>query len=227
MTAPQGHSEHVEACIQLVVAVLRPRFPKLVRRGTSLLPGRCVVRSIEDQFALAAAVQERFDVFVDMSRCTTIDDLAREIAARRAAPPIRRPDDPDLVATLISRPAVRRGELGEVDRLRSALHSVGSRAEGLPWRSRHAWNLSTHVRRERGVLCVDLHGLSCSLTSDALEIARQAAAGTTVRFVHGQGRHSEGRGKLRELVRITVGAWVTDGRARLIEQADGHIDLNF
>ena len=125
-----------------------------------------------------------------------------------------------------------------VRRYRELLVGVEREADRLPWADRRPWRVATHVREAGGVVVVDLHDLGAAAARSAVRavVSAEPDAGAVV-FVHGRGRHSDGRGPVlphvvaEELRRASEGtparvrslgparvAWITDAR-----RAPGHV----
>ncbi|MCA9490114.1 MAG: Smr/MutS family protein [Myxococcales bacterium] len=125
--------------------------------------------------------------------------------------------------------------MADLRRYRSLLAGVERRARDLPWADQRPWRAKTHVEEAGGVVVVDLHDLNAGAARDAVRavLAEEPDAGAVV-FVHGRGRHSDGRGPVlhhvvgQELRKSGTGriralgparvAWITDDR-----RAPGHV----
>jgi hypothetical protein len=91
--------------------------------------------------------------------------------ARRLAPP--RPD--------------------EVLLLQRLLQPVEAYAAHLPWSSERPWLAQTHVRRERGTVCIDLHDLDLKVARMVTdEMIKGRAALGRIRIITGRGSRSSG-----------------------------------
>lgn len=86
-------------------------------------------------------------------------------------------------------------------RLQMALQPVEDAALSLPWASESPWAVDTHVRRDRGVMTVDLHDLDRPQAREVVEIliAGRPWIGR-VRIITGRGLHSKTIPKLRPMV---------------------------
>ena len=88
-----------------------------------------------------------------------------------------------------------------VDRLQMALISIEDEAQSLPWAEESPWTTASHIRRDRGVLSLDLHDLDVPQARKAVEvvIAGRSWLGR-IRIVTGRGLHSKTIPKLRPMV---------------------------
>ena len=92
-------------------------------------------------------------------------------------------------------------EIDPLDRLQALLQSVEESSSTLPWAEERPWLISTHVRRDRGVLTVDLHDLDVKQSRFVVDqiIASREWIGR-VRIITGRGLNSKTIPKLRPMV---------------------------
>ena len=92
-------------------------------------------------------------------------------------------------------------DVDSLDRLKILLHPVEESALSLPWAQESPWTIGTHVRRDRGVLTVDLHDLGVKQAKVVIEhiIASREWIGR-IRIVTGRGLKSKTIPKLRPMV---------------------------
>ena len=91
-------------------------------------------------------------------------------------------------------------DVDSLDRLKILLHPVEELAMALPWAQENPWTIGTHVRRDRGVLTVDLHDLGVKQANVVIEhiIASREWIGR-IRIVTGRGLNSKTIPKLRPM----------------------------
>ena len=91
-------------------------------------------------------------------------------------------------------------EIDPLDRLQALLQSVEESSSSLPWSMEQPWLVSTHVRRDRGVMTVDLHDLDVKLSRFVVDqiIASREWIGR-VRIVTGRGLNSKTIPKIRPM----------------------------
>ena len=91
-------------------------------------------------------------------------------------------------------------DIDPLDRLQMLLHPIEESATSLPWADERPWTISSHVRRDRGVLSVDLHDLDLNQSKTILEliIGSRAWLGR-VRIITGRGLHSKSVPKIRPM----------------------------
>ena len=91
-------------------------------------------------------------------------------------------------------------DIDSLDRLKILLHPVEELAMALPWAQENPWTIGTHVRRDRGVLTVDLHDLGVKQANVVIEhiIASREWIGR-IRIVTGRGLNSKTIPKLRPM----------------------------
>tara|TARA_B100001996_G_scaffold18433_1_gene15155 strand:- start:218 stop:997 length:780 start_codon:yes stop_codon:yes gene_type:complete len=97
--------------------------------------------------------------------------------------------------------AEQKPEIDPLDRLQNIFYPVEEKAQSLPWAAESPWTTTTHVRRDRGVLTIDLHDLDLSLAKSVVDsiIASRDWLGR-VRIITGRGLHSKTIPKLRPMV---------------------------
>ena len=91
-------------------------------------------------------------------------------------------------------------DIDSLDRLKILLHPVEELAMALPWAQENPWTIGTHVRRDRGVLTVDLLDLGVKQAKVVIEhiIASREWIGR-IRIVTGRGLNSKTIPKLRPM----------------------------
>ena len=91
-------------------------------------------------------------------------------------------------------------DVDPLDRLQMLLHPIEESAASLPWANERPWTIMSHVRRDRGVLTVDLHDLDLQQSKIVVEhiIASREWLGR-VRVVTGRGLNSKSTPKLRPM----------------------------
>ena len=91
-------------------------------------------------------------------------------------------------------------DVDPIDRLQMLLHPIEEAASSLPWADEKPWTIASHVRRDRGVLTVDLHDLDLKQARAVVEhiIASRDWLGR-IRIVTGRGLHSKGIPKIRPM----------------------------
>ncbi len=207
----------LKLCVEFVKTHLAPPFPALVTGETSLRMGAGVIRSCEDSLALAAAVEERLGVQVDVAACHTIRALAAAVGHAREAANVRASESPPA--------RVPTRQVAQRRRASGPFHEIELGARSLPFRSSRPWQAATHVGTEDGLLRLDLHGLDDDLAWQTLQIVGRSQAGRTVRLVHGRGLHSRGKAKLKQLVRRWAANLAADGLGAIADQKEGHLDV--
>ncbi len=92
-------------------------------------------------------------------------------------------------------------EIDPLDRLQARLQSVEESSSSLPWTEESPWMISTHVRRDRGVITVDLHDLDVKQSRIVVDhiIASREWIGR-VRIITGRGLNSKTIPKIRPMV---------------------------
>ena len=92
-------------------------------------------------------------------------------------------------------------EIDPLDRLQARLQSVEETSSSLPWAEERPWLISTHVRRDRGVMTVDLHDLDVKHSRFVVDqiIASREWIGR-VRIITGRGLNSKTIPKIRPMV---------------------------
>ena len=92
-------------------------------------------------------------------------------------------------------------EIDPLDRLQARLQSVEESSSSLPWAEERPWLISTHVRRDRGVMTVDLHDLDVKQSRYVVDqiIASREWVGR-VRIITGRGLKSKTVPKIRPMV---------------------------
>tara|TARA_B100000700_G_scaffold322447_2_gene423948 strand:+ start:1381 stop:2157 length:777 start_codon:yes stop_codon:yes gene_type:complete len=92
-------------------------------------------------------------------------------------------------------------EIDPLDRLQARLQSVEESSSSLPWAEERPWLISTHVRRDRGVMTVDLHELDVKQSRYVVDqiIASREWVGR-VRIITGRGLKSKTVPKIRPMV---------------------------
>jgi hypothetical protein len=97
--------------------------------------------------------------------------------------------------------ASKETEVDALDRLQILFMPVEEEAQSLPWASEQPWTTASHIRRDRGVLTVDLHALGVPQARTVVEqiIASREWVGR-VRIITGRGLHSKTIPKLRPMV---------------------------
>ncbi|MEE2758567.1 MAG: hypothetical protein VYA86_01140 [Candidatus Thermoplasmatota archaeon] len=92
-------------------------------------------------------------------------------------------------------------EVDPLDRLQALLQSVEESSSSLPWAEERPWMISTHVRRDRGVMTVDLHDLDLKQSRYIVDqiIASRGWIGR-VRIITGRGLKSKTVPKIRPMV---------------------------
>jgi len=92
-------------------------------------------------------------------------------------------------------------EIDPLDRLQMLLLPIEDASASLPWADEKPWTISSHVRRDRGVLSVDLHDLDVKQSKVIIEqiIASRDWLGR-VRIITGRGLHSKTVPKIRPMV---------------------------
>ena len=82
-------------------------------------------------------------------------------------------------------------EIDPIDRLQMLLHPIEEAATSLPWADENPWTIASHVRRDRGVLTVDLHDLDLKQSKAVVEhIVESRDWLGRIRIVTGRGLHS-------------------------------------
>jgi len=95
----------------------------------------------------------------------------------------------------------------DTETVQTALQSVATSAQDLPWAEERPWNVVSHVHEENGVVVIDLHDLNANLSKKVLAIITELAPdfhGGGVIFITGRGRHSVGLPVLRRIVLGTL-----------------------
>ena len=97
--------------------------------------------------------------------------------------------------------AIATVEVDTLERLQMLLHPIEEAAVTLPWADEKPWTTSSHVRRDRGVLSVDLHDLDLKQSRATLEliIGSRDWLGR-IRIITGRGLHSATVPKIRPMV---------------------------
>ncbi len=92
-------------------------------------------------------------------------------------------------------------EVDLISRLQMLLHPIEEAAALLPWADERPWTIASHVRRDRGVLTVDLHELDLKQSRIVVEhiIASREWLGR-IRIVTGRGLNSKSGPKIRPMV---------------------------
>tara|TARA_B100001113_G_scaffold341821_1_gene327373 strand:+ start:136 stop:870 length:735 start_codon:yes stop_codon:yes gene_type:complete len=107
--------------------------------------------------------------------------------------------------------AEKKLDIDPLDRLQNLFASVEDKARSLPWADESPWTAMTHVRRDRGVLTVDLHDLDLPLAKLVIEqviVSREWLG--RVRIITGRGLHSKTIPKLRPMVTQRLRAVVNE-----------------
>ena len=87
-----------------------------------------------------------------------------------------------------------------LDRLQMLLHPIEEAATSLPWADDSPWTIASHVRRDRGVLTVDLHDLDLKQSKAVVEhIVESRDWLGRIRIVTGRGLHSKSVPKIRPM----------------------------
>ena len=87
-----------------------------------------------------------------------------------------------------------------LDRLQMLLHPIEEAATSLPWADESPWTIASHVRRDRGVLTVDLHNLDLKQSKAVVEhIVESRDWLGRIRIVTGRGLHSKTVPKIRPM----------------------------
>ncbi len=92
-------------------------------------------------------------------------------------------------------------EIDPLDRLQALLQSVEESSSSLPWAEEQPWLISTHVRRDRGTITVDLHDLDVKQSRIVVNhiIASREWVGR-IRIVTGRGLNSKTIPMIRPMV---------------------------
>ena len=92
-------------------------------------------------------------------------------------------------------------DIDPLDRLQMLLHPVEESASSLPWADERPWTIASHVRRDRGVLSIDLHDLDLKQSRVIIEsiISSRDWIGR-IRIITGRGLHSKTVPKIRPMV---------------------------
>ncbi len=91
-------------------------------------------------------------------------------------------------------------EVDPIARLQMLLHPIEEAASTLPWANERAWTIASHVRRDRGVLTVDLHDLDLKQARAVIEyIIKTRDWLGRVRIITGRGLNSKAGPKIRPM----------------------------
>jgi len=91
-------------------------------------------------------------------------------------------------------------EIDPLDRLQMLLHPLEEAATTLPWADESPWTISSHVRRDRGVLTVDLHDLDLKQSKAIIELIIQSRDWLgRIRIITGRGLNSKAGPKIRPM----------------------------
>ena len=91
-------------------------------------------------------------------------------------------------------------EVDPVARLQMLLHPIEEAATTLPWADERTWTIASHVRRDRGVLTVDLHDLDVKQSRAVIEhIINSREWLGRIRVITGRGLNSKSGPKIRPM----------------------------
>ncbi|MBT4059819.1 MAG: hypothetical protein HOE69_05885 [Euryarchaeota archaeon] len=101
----------------------------------------------------------------------------------------------------IKRGGKEKEEVDKVAFLRKLLASLEPHGASLPWSTQKPWRTSTHIRKERGTLTLDLHDMDLAGSRRILDlvIENRPMIGR-LRIVTGRGNNSKGRPVIRPMV---------------------------
>lgn len=192
-------------------------FERLFMPTASIALGSAMAPDCCTRLELLAAIGDEFGVTLWAEPQTVIEAVQQLVALISG--------DAGQQPCVVPQQEARVAAPETVGPLRLELREIQRQAALLPWAQVSSWTVADNVRREDGLECIDLHGLSIALTSKVLYAVALHERGRTYRLVHGQGHHSRNGAVLRDAVRRQADCLADARRLRVLDQQPGHLDV--